>query len=46
LREKGRELYTKKFPGEIFNVAQRLPEGWPPGMAGYKKLLGAVFNVA
>jgi hypothetical protein len=27
----------KKLPGGIFSVAQRRPEGWPPGMADHKK---------
>jgi hypothetical protein len=27
---------VKKWPGAIFNVAQRRPAGWPPGMAGHK----------
>src|SRR3990167_3396515 len=36
--EAGGELAAKKkAPGAIFNVAQRRPEGWPPGMAGHKK---------
>jgi len=31
------KLQAKKWPGAIFNVAQRRPEGWPPWMAGHKK---------
>ncbi|MDZ4335690.1 MAG: hypothetical protein U1A62_18690 [Pseudomonas sp.] len=27
----------RKLPGVFFNVAQRRPEGWLPGMAGHKK---------
>jgi hypothetical protein len=35
----------KKWPGAIFNVAQRRPEGWPPWMTGHKKWSGDIFNV-
>jgi len=32
---------NKKLSEAIFNVAQRRPEGWPPGMAGNKKPVSA-----
>ncbi|MDZ4335681.1 MAG: hypothetical protein U1A62_18645, partial [Pseudomonas sp.] len=34
----------KNLPGAIFNVAQRRPAGWPPGMAGHQKLPRAILN--
>jgi len=37
LRAEREAAPQKKVSGALFNVAQRRPAGWPPGMAGHKK---------